>query len=135
MALASVGGGRQLGDGNLNEVVLTTYPAPATFTADATVTAADITSGIISCNKGSDAATALTLPTVATLETLLVNAKVGSCFDVVVLNVASGSSADVTVTTNTGWTLSGLMVVQNATSAAFRARKTGTGTWSLYAIS
>ena len=135
MALPSIGGGRQLGDGNLNELVLSTCPAPATFTADATVTAADLTSGIISCNKGSDAATALTLPTVAALETLLVNAKVGSCFDVVILNVASGSSADVTVTTNTGWTLSGLMVVQNATSAAFRARKTGTAAWSLYAIS
>lgn len=135
MALPSVGGGRQVGDGNLNEVVLTTSPAPATFTADATVTVADILSGIISCNKGSDAATALTLPTVADLEAQLVNAKVGSCFDVAVLNVASGSSADVTVTTNTGWTLSGLMVVQNASSAAFRARKTGTGTWSLYAVS
>ena len=135
MALPSVGGGRQLGDGTLNEVVLATVPAPATFTADATVTAADLTSGIISCNKGSDAATALTLPTVANLEALVVNAKVGSAFDVVVLNVASGTSADVTVTTNTGWTLSGLMVVQNATSAAFRARKTGTGTWTLYAIS
>jgi hypothetical protein len=135
MALPSVGGGRQLGDGNLNEVVLASVPAPATFTADATVTAADLTSGIISCNKGSDAATALTLPLATALDTLLVNAKIGSAFDVVVLNVASGSSADVTVTTNTGWTLSGLMVVQNATSAAFRARKTGAGAWTLYAIS
>ena len=135
MAIPSVGGGRQLGDGNLNELVLGVCNAPSTFTADATITAATLTNGIISCNKGSDAATAMTLPLATDLDALLVNAKIGSCFDVVVLNVASGSSADVTVTTNTGWTLSGLMVVQNASSAAFRARKTGTGTWSLYAIS
>ena len=135
MALASVGGGRQYGDGNLNEVVLYTTPTPATFTATATITAANLISGIISCDKGSDAATAMTLPLAADLDALLVNAKVGSAFDVVVLNVASGSSADVTVTTNTGWTLSGLMVVQNASSAAFRARKTGAGAWTLYAIS
>ena len=135
MAIPSVGGGRQVGDGNLNELVLGVCNAPSTFTADATITAATLTNGIISCNKGSDAATAMTLPLATDLDTLLVNAKVGSCFDVVVLNVASGSSADVTVTTNTGWSLSGLMVVQNSSSAAYRARKTGAGAWSLYAIS
>ena len=123
------------GASTLAAVTATTVAATGAVSGATLTSAADLTSGIISCNKGSDAATALTLPLATALDTLLVNAKVGSAFDVVVLNVASGSSADVTVTTNTGWTLSGLMVVQNATSAAFRARKTGAGAWTLYAIS
>ena len=65
----------------------------------------------------------------------MTNAKVGSTFDFRVINVTG--SGIITVTTNTGWTLVGLMTITNAagTVRGFRARKTGDGTWALYAIS
>ncbi|MBK6594362.1 MAG: hypothetical protein IPG23_17605 [Burkholderiales bacterium] len=64
MALPSVGGGRQIGDGNINETPLGIQPAPQTATVTATLTAAQITGGIIVADTGTTAAT-LTLPTVA----------------------------------------------------------------------
>ena len=81
------------------------------------------------------AAAAYTLPTVADLEAALSSANVGSTVDFVVVNLAS-SNYDITMTTNTGWTVTGggVVVVQEASSAQFRARKTGDGTWQLYRI-
>jgi hypothetical protein len=134
MAIPKVGGGYQYTDGNLNEVVLDVVPVPATFTASATLTVAQTINGLIIADKGSDAATTATLPTVADLEATLVNAKVGSAFTFTIVNIASGSSADVTVAVGTGWTLVGLVVIQQATSAGFLARKTGDGAWTLYAL-
>jgi hypothetical protein len=40
----------------------------------------------------------------------------------------------VTFAVGTGWTIVGNAVVLEATSAQFRARKTGVGTWTLYRI-
>jgi hypothetical protein len=47
--------------------------------------------------------------------------------------VTSGETSS--VTTNTGWTLVGGMAQAITTSARFRARKTGTGAWTLYRLS
>jgi len=133
MALSSVGGGYQFGDGNLSEAVIQTVPAPATATATATLTAAQITNGILLGSPGSSAA-AYTLPTCAVLDAALANAKVGSSFDFSVLNVDGSGSGVITMTTNTGWTLVGLMtiVATAGTAQVFRARKTGDAAWSLY---
>jgi len=51
--------------------------------------------------------------------------------------VDGSSSGVITLTTNTGWTLVGLMTVvaTAGTAQMFRARKTGDGTWTLYRIS
>lgn len=136
MALPSVGGGRQFGDGNLNEPVIGAIPAPQTATATATLTAAQVLGGILLGSPGSSAA-AYTLPTVAALETALSNAvKVGSSFDLSVVNVDGSGSGVITMTTNTGWTLVGLMTVvaTAGTAQMFRARRTGDGAWSLYRI-
>ncbi len=136
MALPGVGGGRQLGDGNLNEPVIGAVPAPQTATATATLTAAQILGGILLGSPGSSAA-AYTLPTVANLEASLSNAvKVGSSFDLSVVNVDGSGLGVITMTTNTGWTLVGLMTVvaTAGTAQSFRARKTGDGAWSLYRI-
>ena len=135
MTISNIGGGSQIGDGNLNEVVLAAVPAPVTATASATLTVAQLTNGILLGSPGTSAA-AYTLPTCATLDAALGNAKVGSSFDFTVINVDGSSLGVITVTTNTGWTLVGLMtiVATAGTAQAFRARKTGDATWSLYRV-
>ena len=133
MAIPSVGGGYQFNDGNLNEVKVSVAAAPTTATDSATLTAAQLVNGII---LGSPTTTAAyTLPLASDLDALLTNSKVGTVFDFRVINVTG--SGVITMTTNTGWTLVGLMTVAAAagTVRAFRARDTGDGTWALYAIS
>jgi len=135
MTIPNIGGGSQIGDGNLNEVVLAVVPAPPAATVAATLSVAQITSGILLGSPGTSAA-GYTLPTCATLDAALGNAKVGSSFDLAVINVDGSSSGVITMTTNTGWTLVGLMtiVATAGTTQAFRARKTGDATWTLYRI-
>jgi hypothetical protein len=135
MTISNIGGGSQIGDGNLNETVLNAIPAPVTAAGDATLSVAQLTNGIILGSPGTSAA-AYTLPTCALLDAALGNAKVGSSFDFSVINVNGSSSGVITVTTSTGWTLVGLMTVvaTAGTAQAFRARKTGDATWSLYRI-
>ncbi len=138
MALPSVGGGQQIGDGNIAEVKLGTQPAPATATSTATLTIAQLVTGILLGSPGSSAA-AYTLPTVALTEALLVNAKVDSSFDFSVTNVDGSGSGVITMTGggSTGWTVVGLATIAATagTTGAFRARKTGVGAWSLYRLS
>ena len=132
MAIPTVGGGYQFNDGNLNEVKVSVAAAPVTATDSPTLTATQLTNGIILGSPTTG--TAYTLPLAADLDALLTNSKVGTVFDFRVINVTG--SGVITVTTNTGWTLVGLMTIIAAGAVrAFRARKTGDGTWALYAIS
>lgn len=134
MALPNTGGGFQVGP-ITSETKLQFIAAPLTATTDATLTAAQMLGGILLGSPGTSAA-AYTLPTVATLEAELTNAVVGHSFDLSVINVNGSSSGVITMTTNTGWTLVGLMTVvaTAGTAQMFRARKTGTSTWTLYRI-
>ena len=141
MALPNGSGGYQNGSGNLSEFVMSYAPAPATVAAgDATLTAAQLQTGIILGSPGASAA-AYTLPTVANLEAAIPSANVGSTFDFSIISVDGSSSGVITVTTNTGWSIGssgtqGLMTIAAVagTAGRFRARKTGNGTWSLYRI-
>ena len=135
MTIPNIGGGSQIGDGNLNEVVLAAVPAPATATGDATLTVAQLTGGVLLGSPGSSAA-AYTLPSGAVLDAALGNAKVGSSFDLAVINVNGSGGGIITMTTATGWTLVGLMTIiaTAGTAQSFRARKTGDATWALYRI-
>lgn len=129
-------GGYQVGAGALTEALFTVTPAPATLTSGATLTAAQVLTGLILGSPGSSAAS-YQLPTVADLEDALPSAaKVGVTFDFSVLNVDGSGSGVITLTTNTGWTLAGLMTVvaTAGTAQAFRARKTGATTWTLYRV-
>lgn len=138
MALPSVGGGYQFNDGNLNEVKISVAAAPATAVDSATLTAAQLTNGII---LGSPTTTAAyTLPLASDLDAALSNSKVGSTFDFRVINVTG--SGVITMTTNTGWTIGssgsqGLMTIAATagTVRSFRARRLGDNSWALYAIS
>jgi len=133
MALPSIGGGRQLGDGNTNEVIISVQSAPpATKAAAATLTAAELAGGIITTTPTG--AIDLTLPTATLTETLLVNAKVDSAFDFYIINLTAASHA-ATLVVGTGWTLVGAGAVSAATSAHFRARKTGDNAYTCYRIS
>lgn len=132
MPIPNVGGGRQ--DGPLStDIRLFGTPVPATATATATLTAERLTSGILLGSPGSSAAT-YTLPTVALLNDLLVNALPGHSFDLSVINVDGSGSGVITLATATGWTLVGLMTIAATAGTAqmFRARKTGETTWTLY---
>ena len=134
MALPSVGGGYQHGDGN-TEVQMAIQAAPASLTSTATVTAAQLATGLILGSPGSSAAT-YTLPTVALWEALVVNAKTNSSFDVSVINVDGSGSGIITLAVGTGWTLVGLATIAATagTTHRYRARKTGDSAWTLYTL-
>jgi len=132
MALPSIGGGSQIGDGNLNEIQMDVM-SPQTATVTANLTVAQITNDLLVGNPSTSAAS-YTLPTVAALEAVVTNAKIGSWLDLVIVNLGT-SSGVITVLTNTGWTLTGLMTLAVSTSSQFRAYKSGAGAWTLYRIS
>jgi hypothetical protein len=130
MALANGAGGYQLGDGNVTEVNMTTQGTPVAKTAAAVLTAAEITSGIITY---TGAVANLTFPTTALTEALVSSAKDNSCFEVSIINL--GGTNTVSVVGGTGWSTAGSLAIAANVSACFLARKTGDLTWTLYRIS
>ena len=136
MALPNGGGGYQVGDGNLNEPLIDATPEPVSVTTAQTLTAAQVLNGLILANSGITANVAYTLPTVADLEATLVNSdKVGTTFTFRLVNLGT-SSGTATITTNTGWTITGslTMVVPVTTGAMLVARKSAAGAWTLYRV-
>ena len=142
MALPNGAGGYQIGDGNLNEMFIEAIPEPAAVTAAATLTAAQLLNGILVLNTAAVTSNqAYTLPTVADLEAVLTNSdKTGTSFLFRVVNLGT-SSGTATITTNTGWTLTGslTMAVPVTSGAVFIARKSSasgaTSAWTLYRVS
>ena len=134
MALPSVGGGYQIGDGNVNEIQLLAAPAPQTATSTATLTAAQVTGEWLVANPSTSAAT-YTLPTATALDAVLTNAKVGTTFDLFIVNTGTSSGA-VTLALGTGITDGGnaLVAVAVTSSALFRFRKTGDAAYVVYKI-
>lgn len=126
MALPNGAGGYQIGDGNLSEVNIGVQAAPVSKAAAATLTAAELTNGIV---VYSGATATITLPTVADTEVLVSSAKVNSFFDVSFINTGAGT---LTIAVGTGWTLVGTVTSATLTSGLWRARKTGDGSWSFY---
>jgi len=129
MALPNGAGGYQLGDGNLTEVTMGVQGTPVAKTAAAVLTAAELTSGIITY---TGAVANLTLPTVALTEALVSSAKDNSSFEVVIINIGATNAA--TVVVGTGWTIVGAAAVSAGTSGQFLARKTGDLAWTLYRV-
>jgi len=128
MAFPSLGGGYQFTDGNVNEPLLVIQSTPGAVSAAGTLTTAQLLAGIVVC---SGTPGTQTLPTVAVLEAALVNPKVDAGFEVSFINTAGTT---LTVATGTGWTIVGAATAATATSALFRARKTGDGAWTLYRV-
>jgi hypothetical protein len=142
MALPNGAGGYQLGDGNLNEPVLgyLADPLSETGTSTVTLTAAEVTGGILIANPGTTATT-YTMPIVVTaggvtgVDDLVPSAKVGSTITWSVINIGT-TTGDITLAagTGTGWTIVGSLSITDGTSASFIARKTSNTTWTLYRI-
>lgn len=133
MAIPSIGGGSQIGDGNTNETRLGTMAAPNTATSTATLTTTQLLGGILLGSPGSSAAT-YTTPTGAEIDAVLVNAKTGSTFDLSIQNVDGSGSGVITLAGGTGVTISGLatVVATAGTAQVWRFRKTGTATYTAY---
>ena len=129
MALPNGAGGYQLGDGNLTEVVIGTQTAPTAKTAAATLTAAELATGIITY---TGAAVALTVPLGTDLDAAFTSMKVNSSFDFSIINTDAADAA--TVTANTGCTLVGVAAVAAVTSCQWRVRKTADATYVFYRI-
>ena len=142
MALPSVGGGYQLGDGNLNEVTIGDQGTVTALTGAAnTLTAAQATSGIITVASGGAGASVVTVPTGAQLDALLTNAKIGSTFDVSIINISTTSGDVVNLAVNTGVTFVGnvYLAINSASAAAvtsgiFRFVRTAAATWVVYRV-
>ena len=125
-------GGYQLGAGNLVEGNMQVATVTS-LTGDATLTAAQVAGGIISCNKGSDAALTVTTPTAALLDAGFPSAKVGSTFELTITNNNnSGASSTVTFAAGTGVTIVGSPTVARYGGSTYRFVKTGTAAYSAY---
>jgi len=129
MALPNGAGGYQFGDGNLNEINMVTQVAPTAKAAAATLTPAELATGIITFNG---TAGALTVPLGTDIDNAFPSMKVDSCFDFVIINTDAADAA--TVTSNAGCTLVGVAAVAAVTSWTWRGRKTGAATYVFYRI-
>lgn len=115
--------------------------APAAKTVSATLTGAEIATGIITVDQAGGGASAQQLPTATDMDTQFSTVAAGFSFDFSVINISTVAAEDASITTNTGWTLVGNMDVASNAAATdksagrFRARKTGAAAWTLYRLS
>jgi hypothetical protein len=133
MALPNGAGGYQVGAGNNNETILGAASAPQTATDTATLTAAQIVNGMLVATPTANAT--LTLPTAALIDAAIPNARVGSTFDLSLVNAAAATYT-AAFALGAGITNGGNAVVSlaAATSAMFRFRKTADGAYVVYKI-
>ena len=132
MALPNGAGGYQYTDGNLGEVILLTSAIPTAYTAAVTLTTADLAGGLVVYTSGSAADLALPPVTGVTgVDNDFNSAKVNSAFNINLIATGAGVP---TLTAGAGWTLVGSGAGVASKSVAFRAVKTGVGTYNLYRI-
>lgn len=124
--LTTLGGGQQIDNGGL-EPRLQTQGEITLYTTTATITAAELATGILSY---TGAGHTLTLPTGALLDALLTNARVNSSFDFTVI----ATTGIATLGLGTGITAVGVLTTAAGTATRFRIRKTGDGTWVVYRL-
>lgn len=117
--------------------------APAAKTTSTTLTAAELLGRLLTGNQGGGAAATYTLPLATDLETAIaaqVPAQNDLAFDWTLINLSVVAAEDITIATNTGWTLVGKMTVESndaVTSDArgtFRVRRTAANTYTLYRV-
>lgn len=108
-------------------------PAPTAKSASATLTIAELLTGIVT-TSGTTAIT-LTLPTGTLVDGGITGPGLpaNGCFDWSVINTGT-SSAAVTVAAGTGHTIVGAAGVAIGTSAGFRTRKTAANTFVSYRL-
>lgn len=119
-------------------------PAPAAKTTSTTLTAAELLGGLLTGNQGAAAAATYTLPLGTDLETALIAAfpglAVNDAFEFTLINISVVAAEDITIATNTGWTLVGKMTIESNAAVTddsrgtFRVRRTAANTYTLYRI-
>ena len=138
MPIANGSGGYQVGTGNTSEPNIVPIDLPISIAATATLAPAQVLNGLILANSGvTAAAQTYTLPTVADLEAVLINSdRIGTAFEFRVVNLGTSSGTAI-IAAGTGWTVSGslTMTIPVTTGAAFVARKSAAGAWTLYRVS
>lgn len=137
MALPNGAGGYQLGDGNVNELTLGYSAAPLSQAGTATLSAAQVTAGVLIVGSGATTAQTFTLPATSTIETAVSSAKIGSTFDLNVINIGTSSgTAALAMGSGTGFSDGGNSTVALAitSSALFRFRKTADLAWTVYKV-
>jgi hypothetical protein len=108
--------------------------APTSQNTTATLTTAQVMSGIVTSTHATGATITLTLPNGADME-LASQFDVNEYFDWVVINNASGAGDTVTIANAaSGNNVSGPAVIAISTSAIFRTRKTAADTFVTYRI-
>lgn len=105
--------------------------AQATQDTAVTLTAAQLLTGIIQSTPAG--AINLTLPLQSAMDTALPKSVANQAFDFSIINTSGGANT-ITVLANSWTTVGALTIAQNV-AGRFRARKTGTGAWTLYRIS
>jgi hypothetical protein len=135
MALPNGAGGYQVGDGNLAEPIIGYQAAPLSVAATATLTAAQVTAGILLVGSGATAAQTYTLPAASTIDAILTSAKPGSTFDLSVVNTGTSSGTGA-LALGTGFTDGGNATVALAitSSGIFRFRKTADNAYTVYRV-
>ena len=119
----------------LTQAVLTTA-----LTSSATLTAAQVITKYLKSTPGGAANANYQLPTGTALEAVFSGIATNDSFEFVITNVSAVAAETCTVTTNTGWTLEGNMVVQsnnastNWSTGRFIAARTGANTFTLRRI-
>jgi len=118
-------------------------PAPAAATDTATLTAAQLITGLIVGTPTAAASYTLPLATAleAALKVIFPDIANDDSFDFSIVNVATNAAFDITVVTNTGWTLVGGLVVESNEATAtrgpsglFRVRRTAANAYTLYRL-
>jgi hypothetical protein len=128
----------------VDEVILTKpQPTPTALTVAATLTPAQILTGIITGTHTAGATQAYTLPT-GTLMDASLQLAVNDSFDWVLICLSAATTDTITLTAATGHTIVGNAIVQSANaasggiwgnSAQFRTVKTAANTFVTYRIS
>lgn len=118
--------------------------APTAETGAATVTIADILSGIVTLTQSTGGDVALTLDTGTAMDAgMPASFGIGQFIDWTVINLSAAAADTGTVTASSGHTVVGVMIVQSAHSttgglygnaARFRSRRTAANTWITYRI-
>ena len=137
MPLPNGAGGYQVGDGNRNENVLGYMADPLSQTGTATLSAAQVTAGMLLVGSGATTAQTYTLPAASTIEAVVSSATVGSTFDLIIVNLGTSSGTGaLSMGSGTGFTDGGNATVALAitSSGLFRFRKTADNAYTVYRI-
>jgi hypothetical protein len=134
-------GGYQFSAGVRGEPLMRAQAASADLTgATVTITAANLSTGIVTIDSGGTDAGTYTFPTGALIDAAFPSVAVNTSFDVSFINIGDNAANDVTFGAGTGNTIVGSAVLidgattTNPSSAIFRFRKTGTAAYTIYRI-